>query len=36
MTFRTGAANIPVNVAIVPSRAGTRVTLVTGFSLRRR
>jgi hypothetical protein len=36
MTFRTGAANIPVNVAIVPSRAGTRVTLVSGFSLRRR
>lgn len=36
MTFKTGAANIPVNVAIVPSRAGTRVTLVTGFSLRRR
>ena len=36
MTFRTGAANIPVNVAVVPSRAGTRVTLVTGFSLRRR
>jgi hypothetical protein len=36
MTFRTGTANIPVNVAIVPSRAGTRVTIVTGFSLRRR
>ncbi len=36
MTFRTGAANIPVNVAVVPSKAGTRVTIVTGFSLRRR
>jgi hypothetical protein len=36
MTFRTGAMNIPVNVAIVPSRRGTRVSLVTGFSLRRR
>jgi hypothetical protein len=36
MTFRTGAMNIPVNVAIVPSKRGTRVSLVTGFSLRRR
>jgi hypothetical protein len=36
MTFRTGAMNIPVNVAIVPSKSGTRVSLVTGFSLRRR
>ena len=36
MTFRTGALNIPVNVAVVPSRAGTRVSVLTGFSLRRR
>ena len=36
MTFRTGALNIPVNVAVVPSRAGTRVSLLSGFSLRRR
>jgi hypothetical protein len=36
MTFRSGALNIPVNVAVVPSRAGARVTLLTGFSLRRR
>ena len=35
MTFRTGAMNIPVNVAVVPSKSGTRVTLLTGFSLRR-
>ncbi len=36
MTFRTGSMNVPVNVAIVPSKRGTRVSLVTGFSLRRR
>lgn len=36
MTFRSGALNIPVNVAVVPSKAGTRVTLLTGLSLRRR
>ena len=35
MTFRSGALNIPVNVAVVPSRSGTRVTLLAGFSLRR-
>ena len=35
MTFRAGILNIPVNVAAVPSKAGTRVTLLTGFSLRR-
>jgi hypothetical protein len=36
MTFRAGAFNIPVNVAVVPSKAGTRVTLLSGFSLRQR
>jgi hypothetical protein len=36
MTFRTGALNIPVNVAVVPSKSGTRVTLISGFSLRHR
>jgi hypothetical protein len=36
MTFRTGALNIPLNVAVVPSRSGTRVTLLSGFSLRHR
>ena len=36
MTFRTGALNIPVNIAVVPSKAGTRVTLLSGFSLRHR
>jgi hypothetical protein len=36
MTFRTGAVNIPVNVAVVPSKVGSRVTLLSGLSLRRR
>jgi hypothetical protein len=35
MTFRTGALNIPVNLAVVPSRQGTRVSFVTGFAVRR-
>jgi hypothetical protein len=35
MTFRAGVVNIPVNVAVVPSKSGSRVTLLTGFSLRR-
>lgn len=34
-TFKTGVVNIPVNVAVVPSKAGTRITVLTGFSLRR-
>ena len=36
ITFRTGALNIPVNVAVVPSKSGTRVSLLSGLSLRRR
>jgi len=36
MTFRTGALNVPVNVAVVPSKSGARVSVLTGFSLRRR
>ncbi len=35
MTFRAGPVNVPLNVAVVPSRVGTRVSLMTGFSLRR-
>lgn len=35
MTFRTGAFNIPVNVAVVPSKNGSRVTFLSGISLRR-
>ena len=34
ITFRAGTLNVPVNVAVVPSKAGTRVSLLTGFSLR--
>jgi hypothetical protein len=36
MTFRAGALNVPVNVAVVPSKSGTRVSVLSGFSLRRR
>ena len=36
MTFRTAAVNVPVNIAVVPSKSGTRVSLMTGFSLRTR
>ncbi len=34
MTMRTGVLNIPMNVAVVPSKSGMRVSLLTGFSLR--
>jgi hypothetical protein len=36
MTFRSGAFNIPVNVAVVPGKSGTRVSVLSGLSLRRR
>lgn len=36
MTFRAGAVNVPVNVAVIPSKAGSRVTILSGFSLRNR
>lgn len=36
MTFRAGGYNVPLNVAVVPSKAGTRVSVMTGISLRRR
>lgn len=36
MTFRAGAFNVPLNIAVVPSKSGSRVTLLTGISLRRR
>jgi hypothetical protein len=36
MTFRTGAFNIPLNVAVVPSKSGSRVSVMSGFSLRNR
>ena len=36
VTMRTGTFNVPLNVAVVPSKAGTRVSVLTGFSMRRR
>ena len=36
VTFRMGAFNVPLNVAVVPSKSGTRVSVLSGFSLRRR
>ena len=36
VTFRTGAINIPMNVAVVPSKDGVRVSMLTGFNFRRR
>ena len=36
MTFRAGAVNVPLNVAVVPGKSGTRVSILSGFSLRRR
>jgi hypothetical protein len=35
VTFRAGNLNVPMNVAIVPSRVGTRVSVLTGFTVRR-
>ena len=34
-TVRAGFLNIPLNVAVVPSSAGMRVSFLTGFSLRK-
>ena len=36
ITFRSGALNLPVNFAVVPSKAGTRVSLLGGFNFRSR
>jgi hypothetical protein len=35
-TFRAGPVNVPLNLAAVPSKAGSRISLLTGFSLRHR
>jgi hypothetical protein len=35
VTFRAGVFNVPMNFAVVPTKAGTRVTMLTGFTLRR-
>ena len=34
-TFRAGALNIPVNIAVVPSRFGVRSSILTGFNIYR-
>jgi hypothetical protein len=34
ITFRTGAFNVPVNVAVVPTKVGTRVSVLSGFTMR--
>lgn len=36
VTVRAGTMNVPLNVAVVPSKVGTRVSVLTGFSMRRR
>ena len=36
MTFRAGGLNIPMNIAVVPSKSGVRVSLLSGFSVRKR
>lgn len=36
VTMRTGLLNVPMNFAVVPTKAGTRVTMLTGFTMRRR
>ena len=35
VTFRAGILNVPMNFAVVPSKQGTRVSVLTGFTLRR-
>lgn len=36
VTFRSGVMNVPVNVAVVPSKTGVRVSVLTGFNMRGR
>jgi hypothetical protein len=35
VTMRTGVMNVPMNIAVVPSKAGTRISFLTGFTIRR-
>lgn len=35
VTFRAGALNVPLNVAVVPSKSGVRVSVLSGFTMRR-
>jgi hypothetical protein len=34
VSFRAGVINVPMNVAVVPSKYGTRISILTGFVLR--
>jgi hypothetical protein len=35
VTFRAGVLNVPMNFAVVPSKEGMRVSMLTGFTLRK-
>jgi hypothetical protein len=35
VTVRAGVMNVPFNIAVVPSQAGVRVSMLAGFTLRR-
>src|SRR4051812_8870931 len=35
VTVRAGVMNVPMNIAVVPSRTGVRVSMLVGFTLRR-
>jgi hypothetical protein len=35
VTIRAGSFNVPLNLAVVPSKAGVRVSVLSGFTLRR-
>jgi hypothetical protein len=35
VTLRTGALNVPLNIAVVTSKSGVRVSFLTGFNVRR-
>jgi hypothetical protein len=35
VTIRAGSLNVPMNVAVVPSKNGMRVSFLTGFNMRR-
>lgn len=36
VTIRSGALNVPITFAVVPSKDGMRVSMLTGFNIRRR
>ena len=35
VSFRAGVLNVPMNFAVVPSKQGVRVSMLTGFTLRK-